>query len=127
MTRKFDNEWILQAFEHHASFFTKSMFGGLAVYLFARQMMLIVEPTKSGRWHWHGVLICTEHEHHHAIREQFPQLEPHDFLRKWLYIDTRSDGFERTMQAVAEAIAGNDRRFGIHPRPAKKNRKVDLL
>src|SRR5665213_1349141 len=35
------------------------MFGGLAVYLFERQMLLLVEPTKSGRWDWHGVSICT--------------------------------------------------------------------
>ena len=37
--RTFDNEWIFQVFEDHASFFTKRMFGGLAVYLFGRQMM----------------------------------------------------------------------------------------
>jgi hypothetical protein len=59
--KTFDNEWIFQAFENHPSFFTKKMFGGLAVYLFGRQVMVLVEPTKTGRWKWHGVLICTEH------------------------------------------------------------------
>ena len=39
--RTFDNEWIFQVFEDHPSFFTKRMFGGLAVYLFARQMMVL--------------------------------------------------------------------------------------
>ena len=48
--RTFDNEWNLQAFEDHSSFFTKRMFGGLAVYLFGRQMMALIEPTMAGRW-----------------------------------------------------------------------------
>ena len=41
--KSFDNEWILQVFEDHPSFFTKRMFGGLAVYLFGRQMMLLCQ------------------------------------------------------------------------------------
>jgi hypothetical protein len=32
--RTFDNEWIFEVIEERASFFTKRMFGGLAVYLF---------------------------------------------------------------------------------------------
>jgi hypothetical protein len=40
--KTFDNEWIVRPFEDHPSFYTKRMFGGLAVYLFGRQMMLLV-------------------------------------------------------------------------------------
>jgi hypothetical protein len=98
------------------------MFGGLAVYLFGRQMMVLVEPTKTGRWKWHGVLICTEHAHHAAIIESFPRLSPHNVLKKWLYIDSRHDDFEPTMERVAEAIARDDQRFGIQPRPREKKR-----
>jgi hypothetical protein len=114
--RTFDNEWILRAFDDHPSFFTKQMFGGLAVYLFGRQMLLLVEPTKNGRWTWHGVLICTDRAHHSAIIDAFPQLAAHDVLTKWLYIDSRHDEFEPTMERVAGAIARNDPRFGIQPR-----------
>jgi hypothetical protein len=96
------------------------MFGGLAVYLFGRQMMVLVEPTKTGRWKWHGVLICTDHAHHAAIIKAFPQLAPHHMLKKWLYIDSRHDDFEPTMERVAEAIARDDQRFGIQPRPRKR-------
>ena len=88
--KTFDNEWIVHAFEDDPSFFTKRMFGGLAVYLFGRQMMVLVEPTKTGRWQWHGVLICTDHAHHRAIIAEFPQFAPHDVLKKWLYIDSRT-------------------------------------
>ena len=118
--KKFDNAWIFQAFEDHASFFTKRMFGGLAAYLFGRMMIVLVQPTMTGRWKWNGVLICTEYEHQPAIIEEFPQLAPHDVLRKWLYIDSRHDDFEATIERITGAIARDDRRFGIHPHPKKK-------
>ena len=54
--KTFEHEWILEPFAEHRTFFTKRMFGGLAVYLYERQMLVLVEPTKSGRWKWHGVL-----------------------------------------------------------------------
>ena len=117
--KAFDNEWILQVFDDHHSFFTKRMFGGLAVYVFGRQMMLVVEPTRTGRWKWHGVLICTDRKHHRAILDEFPQLAPHDVLKKWLYIESRHKDFEGTMERVAKAMAADDPRFGIHPRPKK--------
>jgi hypothetical protein len=121
--KDFDNQWICEAFEEHPTFFTKRMFGGLAVYLFGRQMMVLVEPTKTGRWKWHGVLVCTEYAYQPAIVTEFPQLAPHDVLKKWLYIDSRHEEFESTMEGVAAAIARGDRRFGILPRsPVKKLR-----
>ena len=113
--KQFDNEWILDALTGHPGFFTKRMFGGLAAYLFGRQMLVLVEPTRTGRWQWHGVLVCTGHEHHEAIRSDFPHLRPHEVLGKWLYLDSRHDHFETTMTDVAAAIARDDERFGIHP------------
>jgi hypothetical protein len=114
--KKFEHEWIFEAFVEHPSFFTKSMFGGLAAYLFERQMLLLVEPTKSGRWNWHGVLLCTDYQHHASIQSEFPALIPHEVLRKWLFIDSTHEDFESTMQAAAQRVAGNDPRFGILPR-----------
>jgi hypothetical protein len=121
--KTFEHEWILEAFVGHRTFFTKSMFGGLAVYLFERQMLLLVEPTKSGRWHWHGVLVCTDHERHASIRAELPALRPHDVLRKWLFIDSSHEDFESTMQAATKYIARNDPRFGILPGSAKPHRR----
>jgi hypothetical protein len=113
--KTFDNEWILEAFDGHPTFFTKRMFGGLAAYLFERQMLVLVEPTKTGRWTWHGVLICTGHEHQPSIRAEFPALMPHDVLRKWLFVESTHPDFEFTMEAVARRMARNDQRFGIMP------------
>ena len=118
--RAFDNEWILEAFVGRPTFFTRRMFGGLAAYLHERQMLVLVEPTKTGRWKWHGVLVCTSHEDQAAIRADFPALRPHRVLRKWLYIDSMHEDFEPTIQAVAKCMARNDRRFGIAPRSTRK-------
>jgi hypothetical protein len=126
--KKFEHEWIFEAFAEHPTFFTKSMFGGLAVYLFERQMLLLVEPTKSGRWNWHGVLVCTHFEHHASIQAEFPALTPHGFLRKWLFIDSIHEDFESSMEAVARHIARNDPRFGILPASAQpKSRKRPII
>jgi hypothetical protein len=117
--KTFDNEWIFEIFAGHPTFFTKRMFGGLAAYLHERQMLVLVEPTRTGRWKWHGALICTEHEHQASIRADFPALLPHDVLRKWLYIDSTHQDFEPTIEAVAKRMIRNDRRFGVVPRSAK--------
>ncbi len=112
----FDNEWIFDAFDGHPTFFTKRMFGGLAAYLHGRQMLVLVQPTKTGRWNWHGVLVCTSHEHHTSIRAEFPELKLHSVLRKWLFVASTHDEFEEMMERISNRIAGNDERFGIVPR-----------
>jgi len=122
--KTFQHEWILDAFVEHPTFFTKSMFGGLAAYFFERQMLLLVEPTKSGRWNWHGVLVCTGHQHHPSIQAEFPALKPHEFLRKWLFIHSTHEDFESTMEGVATRMARNDPRFGILPRSPKSRRQT---
>jgi hypothetical protein len=121
--KKFEHEWILEAFVEHPTFFTKRMFGGLAAYLFERQMLLLVEPTKSGRWEWHGVLVCTDYEHHASTQAQFPALMPHHVLRKWLFIDSTHEDFESTMEAVAKCVASNDPRFGVLAKSPKPRRR----
>ena len=78
-------------------------------------MLVLVEPTKSGRWTWHGVLVCTGYEHHASIHAEFPALMPHAVLRKWLFIASTHDDFESTMEAVAKRMARDDPRFGIVP------------
>jgi hypothetical protein len=122
--KTFEHEWILEAFSGHRTFFTKRMFGGLAAYVFERQMLVLVEPTKSDRWKWHGVLVCTGYEHHASLQGEFPALVPHSFLRKWLFIESKHEDFEATMEAVGRRIARNDRRFGIVPKGPKPSAKM---
>jgi hypothetical protein len=68
------------------------------------------------------VLVCTDHEHQASICADFPGLEPHDILRKWLYIDSRHQEFEPMIEAVARRMVRNDARFGIVPQTAKRKR-----
>ena len=124
--KTFDNEWILDAFVARPTFFTKRMFGGLAAYLHGRLMLVLVEPTKTGRWKWHGVLVGTAHEHHASIRTDFPALAPHGFLRKWLYLDSTHPDFEPTMDGVIKRMARNDRRFGVAPRTGKPGKRTPV-
>jgi hypothetical protein len=124
--KTFEHEWIVEPFAEHPTFFTKRMFGGLAAYLWGRQMLVLVEPTKSGRWKWHGVLVCTGHEHHGSIRNEFPALTPHPVLGKWLFIDSTHDDFESTMEGIAKRMARNDSRFGVTPKgPGRRSRSRD--
>ena len=121
--KSFEHEWILEGFDEHPSFRTKKMFGGLAVYLFERQMLLLVEPTKSGRWDWHGLLICTEFEHQESLLKEFPRAQPHDFLKKWLWLPSSLEEFEDYAQRISQRILENDIRFGIFPKAKKKSAK----
>ena len=121
--KTFQNEWIFDPLAQHPTFFTQRMFGGLAAYLFARQMLVLVEPTKSGRWKWHGVLVCTGHEHHASLRAEFPALTPHAVLGKWLFIDSTHAEFESTMEAVVQHLVANDPRFGILPATGSRKSK----
>jgi hypothetical protein len=122
--KKFEHDWILEEFNEHPTFFTKRMFGGLAAYIFERLMLLLIEPTKSGRWNWHGVLVCTDYQHHASIQAEFPALMPHEVLRKWLFIDSTHQDFESTMQAVAKHVASNDQRFGIVARSPRSRKHI---
>ena len=124
--KRFQHEWIFKAFAEHRTFLSKKMFGGLAAYLFERQMLVLVEPTKSGRWKWHGVLVCTGFEHHAAIRAELPALRPHEVLRKWLFIESTHVDFESTMQAAATHMARNDPRFGISPGSPKPRKRKPI-
>jgi hypothetical protein len=89
------------------------MFGGLAAYLHDRILLVLVEPTKTGRWKWHGALIATDVARQPAILAEFPQLAPHDVLKKWLYLDSHHEEFEEVMERIAHAMARGDARFGV--------------
>jgi hypothetical protein len=111
--RYFENEWLFEALARRPGFRTRRMFGGLAAYLEDRLVLVLVEPTRSGRWKWHGVLVCTDQARQPAILAQFPALAPHEVLKKWLYLDSHHEDFEPVMQGIAGCIARNDARFGV--------------
>jgi len=120
--KTFENAWILELLDRRAGLYTRRMFGGLAAYLDDRLMLVLVEPTRTGRWKWHGVLVCTDRERQPAIIREFPQLAPHDVLKKWLYLDSHHEEFEPVMEQIARAMARDDPRFGIVARIGRPTR-----
>lgn len=123
--KTFEHEWVLPLLAGRPGFATKRMFGGLGIYLFDRLVFVLVEPTKTGRWQWHGVLVGTSQPHHASLQAQFPGLAPHDALRKWLYLDSRQEDFEPLLEALALAAARNDPRLGVYAAArARKGRRI---
>jgi hypothetical protein len=111
--RSFENEWLFEPLARRPGFRTRRMFGGLAAYLGDRLLLVLVEPTRSGRWKWHGVLVCTDQTRQPAILAEFPALAPHEVLKKWLYLDSHHEDFEPIMERIVAYIARNDARFGV--------------
>jgi hypothetical protein len=104
--------WVIEAIEDERSYFEKSMFGCLAVYLHGRLSLLLT----SGEEPWNGLLIPTDHQFHDSIRQDFPDIIQHPVLKKWLYLREASEGFESTAQDVVDALRLNDMRFGVEPK-----------
>lgn len=92
------------------------MFGAKAVYLHGRMVLCFCANEEP----WRGVLICTDHERHNALRTDFPALAPHPILPKWLYLPESHDDFERAALALVKLVRARDPRIGITPRPRQR-------
>lgn len=131
IARTFSLEWTLEPLQEKDSFATKKMFGGLAVYVDGRMVMLLAESPGERSWKkqpydfdlWNGVLFPLEREVHASLIEEFQSLMPHPVLGKWLYLPMEVDNFEETIQALVQLIAENDLRFGVYPKVRKKRKK----
>jgi hypothetical protein len=100
------------------TFVLRSMFGAKAVYLGGKLMLCFC----AGEEPWHGVLVCTEHAHHAALRADFPELSPHPILPKWLYLPESTSAFERTAVQLVSLARQRDSRIGVTPGTRKKKR-----
>lgn len=130
--KEFTLTWALEPFEENATFRTKRMFGGLAVYVHGRMVMLLAESAGEREYRgkrydidlWDGILLPTERDVHPSLLNDFPSLLSHPVLSKWLYLPQTADDFEDAALDIAQGIAHNDMRFGILPKvkPAKKKK-----
>jgi hypothetical protein len=107
--------WLWEPLEAEASFVLGSMFGAKVAYLDSRLVLCF----SSRQEPWRGVLVCTEREHHAALRAEFAELAPHPILPKWLYLPESADGFERVAERLVQLARERDPRIGIAPKPAK--------
>lgn len=108
--------WLWEPLESDPSFVLRPMFGARSVYLDGR----IVLGFSAGREPWRGVLVCTDRQHHAALRAEFGELAPHPVLPKWLYLPESADKFESCAVRLVRLAARRDPRIGVTPRPKRR-------
>ena len=95
------------------------MFGCQAAYVHGKLALVLAANEKP----WNGLLVCTSHEFHAALIRDYPALQPHPVLPKWLYVAQSCDAFEETALALSNLARKNDPRIGVEPRAAKRKKR----
>lgn len=127
----FSLEYFCEPLMEHPSYFSKRMFGGLAIYFNDLMVFTLVESPGEREWKgqcfdfdlWNGVLVCTSREHHISLQSDFSGLISHPILGKWLYIPMTEIDFENQFHALVERVRVGDRRVGIVPGQGKRTKK----
>jgi hypothetical protein len=114
--------WLWEPLEADPGFVLSSMFGIKVVYLDSRIVLGFAAKEEP----WRGILVCTEREHQDALRAEFPALNPHPVLPKWLYLPESSDAFERVGERLVELAGRRDPRIGVVPKPKKKRKRAPV-
>ena len=109
--------WV-KPVEAEPSFVQKKMFGCQAVYLFGKLVLVLAAKEEP----WNGLLVCTSREFHPLLIVEYPCLQPHPILRKWLYLTQNYDGFEEAAQKLVLQAMKNDPRIGVEPGMRKRKR-----
>jgi hypothetical protein len=118
VARQHPLQWILEPLKVEPSFFQKQMFGCQAAYLFGRLVLVLAASEEP----WNGLLVCTSREFHSELIREYPDMQPHPVLGKWLYLPQLSDGFEETAQKLVLQVVKNDQRIGVEPAANKRKR-----
>lgn len=110
--------WLFEPLEDDPRFIQRKLFSFDAAYL---DGLLYVAVT-NGKEPWCGLLVCTSREHHEALVSEFPQLEPHKVLGKWLYISQSHHDFESTATAVVALALRRDPRLGVESSASRRRK-----
>jgi hypothetical protein len=110
-------QWIFEPIETEPSFFQKQMFGCQAAYVFGKLVLVLAAKKEP----WNGLMVCTSREFHATLIDEYPALQPHPVLSKWLYLPQATEGFGETALELALQCLKNDMRIGVAP--SIRNRK----
>ena len=121
-------QWLAEPLLDEPAFVLKSWFGGRTIMLHGQHHLFLTVQGEP----WQGVLVCTYHEHQESLRAEFPTLQQHPILGKWLYLPETTDTFERDAKRLVQLVRARDARIGILPsakkrKAAKKIRFGDRL
>jgi hypothetical protein len=115
------HEFVLDGLSS-VSFYTRPMFGCLAIYL-ADKIVLILRdrPTHISD---NGVWLATTEEHHASLRKDFPHLRSIGVLGKkvtgWQVLPADAPDFEQAAMRACELVVAQDPRIGKVPGTRKK-------
>lgn len=109
-------QWLAEPLLGEATYVLKSWFGGRTIMLHGRHRLFLTVQGEP----WQGVLVCTYHEHQASLRAEFPALQQHPVLKKWLYLPEAAESFERDAKRLVQLVRTRDPRLGILPSPKKK-------
>lgn len=125
--------YFFEALQERETFVTKRMFGGLGLYYHGKMVAVLMESKEESKESdpWKGVLIPTDYSHQESMLKEWPTLQVHSVLKKWLYLPMANHDFEEVIPEIVSAIIKRDPRFGVEPsikkrsKKKKKSRKVD--
>lgn len=104
--------WLFEPFEEDRRYALRKLFSFDAAYLDGKLYLAVSD----GKEPWNGLLVCTSHEHHDAMRAEFPQLVSHQVLGKWLYLSQSYSAFESTASDLVALALRRDARLGVESR-----------
>jgi len=116
-------QWLAEPLAGEATFELKSWFGGRTVMLDGKHHLFLTTQGEP----WQGVLVCTSHDQQASLRAEFPSLQPHPVLKKWLYLPETADVFERDAKRLVQLVRQRDPRLGVAPSPKKKRQTVKKI
>ena len=115
------HEFVLDGLSS-VSFYTRPMFGCLAIYL-ADKIVLILRD-KPNHVSDNGVWLATTEEHHASLRKDFPNLRSIGVLGKkvtgWQVLPADAPDFEQAAMRACELVVAGDPRIGKVPGTRRK-------
>ena len=103
---------------------TNPMFGCLAVYV-GEKIVLILRDKRDGSAD-DGVWLATTHDHHDALRAEFPSMRSIQVLGKkvtgWQLLPADAPDFEETALRACELVIAGDPRIGKVPSRKRKKK-----
>lgn len=110
---------------------TRPMFGCVAVYV--EEKIVLILRDKPIHAEDNGVWLATSHEHHTALRRDFPGMRSVQLLGKrvtgWQVLPAESEDFEESALRACELVLARDPRIGKVPgsrrsaKPGKKKKR----
>lgn len=107
--------WLFEPIFEEESYLQRRMFSCEVAYLHGRMMLAVVDHEEP----WNGLLVCTSREQHQSLQSDYPELQPHEVLGKWLYLSQAHPEFERVATTLVNRARKGDQRIGVEPRPRK--------